>query len=193
MKQKQTIKRVIFISLILAIFFSALPISLETAAAASTGSCKYFHRIAGYDTLNKIAKKYNVRFQDLASANLLESPYAIYLGEYLCIPSTARKYQLTQIPSQANLPPGDFTVVLKYNMIHITYKNFQKKMSYYVKVSKPEVASKSMTKIGLLKTNVAKSGTQKFALSKPLRSIWPMKVCIKDVYSRANICRSVIK
>ncbi len=49
------------------------------------------YRVRRGDTLNRIAKRYRIRWRTLARMNKLKSPYTIYRGQYIKIPLRVRK------------------------------------------------------------------------------------------------------
>jgi len=180
-------RRAVILILITTILASAVPDL--SVAAASTISCKGKYPVKVSDTLNKIAEKYSVRAEDLASANGIYSPYyTIYVGQYLCIPVKSKI--ITKIPKWGDNPAADFKVKLTQDSFSITTSNFPKNSVYFVKVAGSNPGNnKNYTKIGRLPTGKGGTLTASFPLPDKLVNTNAAWVCLKNVMTDANVCR----
>jgi LysM repeat protein len=162
----------------------------QIAQAASTApSCRLWYSVKTGETLNIIARRYNVMVQNLVKVNNLVDPYTIYVDQFLCIPRKAPAYSLT-IPKYANNLAADFTVTRKSNVLTISTSNFPKKSAYYVKIA-DSTTPKKFTKVGILQIDKKQNVTVKFILSNKLRKTQNMQVCLKNSITDENICRPV--
>ncbi len=179
--------------LLLSLFFSGLPGSLQHAAAAAQKPvCKYSYTVRSGDTLNIIAKKYNVDVTKLVEANPLGEKRWIYVLQSLCIPSGKAVYN-SKVPGWTNNLAGDYTAKRVGKYVVITTTNFPKNNAYYVKVGKPTAALNEMKKLGMFKTGEKKNPSSSYALPNNLR-LESLKVCLKEnALTRNNICRSVTR
>lgn len=76
--------------------------SLKIPAQLLKGSQKpsHFYQVKKGDTANKIARKHNVRLQDLINANQLNSRAAIYIGQNLRIPVAGEKIAAASVKKE---------------------------------------------------------------------------------------------
>jgi LysM repeat protein len=74
----------IFLALIMAV--SVMGFSARPAQAAS---CAFYHTVSWGESLSWIGSYYGVSWQTLAANNNIKSPYTIYAGQQICIPSGA--------------------------------------------------------------------------------------------------------
>ena len=177
---------VVFLVLIAAMLASALP---GSNASAADVSCKGKYFVKPNDTINKIAEKYSVRAEDLTAANHIYSPYfTIYVGQSLCIPVKSKV--ITKIPKWGDALAADYKVKLTKDNFTITTSNFPKNSFYFVKVAGSNPGSnKNFTKVGRLPTGAGGTLTATFSLPDELVNTNAAWVCLKNVYSDANICR----
>lgn len=100
-------KRIISIILMLVLCFSAIP-SQELTAASKVKT----HVVKSGDSLVKIGKKYKVSWRDLAKKNDIKSPYKIYIGDKLEIPTVkkATTKKNTDKTKKVTKPVKDITV-----------------------------------------------------------------------------------
>jgi LysM repeat protein len=75
------------VSLALILVASTLGISAQPAQAAQAATCARYHRVVRGESLSVIGSYYGVRWQSIATANNIRSPYTIYPRQLLCIPS----------------------------------------------------------------------------------------------------------
>jgi len=180
----------IAILMLLAQLLAVLP---APVLAATSTTCKAWHIVTKDDTLNNIAKFYNIYLTSLLKANSLVNPYTLYVQQKLCIPSKAAVFDAkAKVPTYATRLASDFSVSRKNDQLTISTKNFPKNNTFYVKVydlSKPG----TFTKIGLFKSGDKTNESRKFTLTNKLRKINTMQVCLKNSLTDANICRPVTK
>ncbi|MCS7038137.1 MAG: LysM peptidoglycan-binding domain-containing protein [Anaerolineae bacterium] len=76
-------KRLVLVSLILALLIAALPAG---TARAETVTCKAYHVVQRGETLTQIANRYEVSVAHIVQANGIRNPNRIFPGQRLCIP-----------------------------------------------------------------------------------------------------------
>ena len=64
------------------------PTYVETTPVVPSVVTESFYIVKSGDTLSSIAKKYNMKYQDLAKFNNIPNPNKIYVGQKIMIPST---------------------------------------------------------------------------------------------------------
>lgn len=171
---------VISITLLAGLFWTISPASPVQARA-----CKTRHTIQAGDSLASLAKQYKVKVEDIVSINKIYSPYTIYVWQLLCIP--ANSPAPASIPSYANRLAADFSARLRGNALQITTSNFPSSSTYYVKVS-PSAPGRQ--RIGLLKTGTGGIVRPSFTLPDKLVKAETLSVCLKNVVTDANVCRT---
>lgn len=174
-------------SLLIAALLSGLLLALLPAQAAFARACKARHSVLPGDSLGTLARQYKVKVEDLVSANKLYQPYTIYVYQILCIP--ANSSGPTSIPSYANSLAADFTPRLRGNSLEISTRNFPSSATYYVKVG---LNTPGKQRIALLKTG---SGLLQanFSLPDNLVQAKSLSVCLKNVVTDANVCRTATR
>jgi len=111
--QRQIITRATLFTVLAAIFALQAAVSPTVHfAAASTGSFSY--TVQSGDTLSKIGQRFGVQWQSIASLNGIVSPYTIYVGEVIQIPSSGS----TQSYTTYTVQPGDYLSLIgkKFNV-----------------------------------------------------------------------------
>jgi LysM repeat protein len=179
--------------ILLALLFSVVPGAVfDVQAATQKPACKLFYTVKSGDTLNLIAKKYNLDVFKLVEANPLGDTRWIYVMQSLCIPVTSKPYQ-SNVPGWTNNPAGDYTAKRVGKTVIIEATNFPKNNTYYVKMDRQLTVSKAMKKIGLFKTGEKKSTKATYMIPNSLRT-GQLYVCLKEnAYTRNNICRPVTR
>jgi LysM repeat protein len=197
MKKNYTPSRLLIIlslALIMSLFLSAMPTGIQVSQAATEKpNCKIFYTVKSGDTLNTIAKKYNINVKVLVDSNPLGEKRWIYVQQPLCIPVTSKTYQ-KDVPGWTNNVAGDFTAKRVGKNVVISSTNFPKNNSYFVKIDQQTTLSQAMNKIGTFKTGDKKSYKYSYIIPNPLRVGKQLFVCLKEnAQTRNNICRPVTK
>lgn len=193
--------------LLLAFLFSALPGTAFAAngSAAPAGlqdaTCSKTHTVAAGDTLSAISVQYNVSVAEIASANSLQEPYTLSVGQQLCIPGAAQTAATpTATTSGSNSSsttassgsgPSMTLSVDESMMLTIITKNFPTKSSFFVKIAAPGRGTLKYTKIGFLRTKKEGAVTKSFKIPKDFRKIETLVVCVKNASSDAQLCQKV--
>lgn len=182
------------LALIMSLFLSAMPAGIQvTQAATEKPNCKIFYSVKSGDTLNTIAKKYNVNVKVLVDSNPLGEKKWIYVQQSLCIPVTSKTYQ-KDVPGWTNNVAGDFTAKRVGKNVVITSTNFPKNNTYFVKIDQQTIRSHAMKKIGTFQTGDKKTNRHSYIVPNPLRVGLQLYVCLKEnAQTRNNICRPVTK
>jgi hypothetical protein len=182
---KAWIKSTLILILVLSLFTASLP--GVVSAATSGPTCLARYTVKSGDTLGKVADKYQVKVVDLVASSKLQNPYTIYVGQTLCIPSGS-KPESTH-PDYANALAADFKANLTSDKVNIRTSNFPKSSAYYVKVAPVGSSMSKYVKIGQLKTKSGGVISAGFLLTKEMKKLNQMSVCLKNVITDAQICR----
>jgi hypothetical protein len=172
------VARLIAILLVMTFLFAYHP---QPAQAA----CSFKYTVQSGDSLYGIAARYQVKFDDLVSANKLKEPYLIYVGQVLCIPPGATVPETTAVPGATAVPKKvpTITALNLGNIAWIGLSNFVKERIYYVNLypATRYYWSYPSYRLGMITTD--KSGTYGawFHLPPQVNSIQTVTICIKDV------------
>ena len=189
---KRTKFKIFFLlSTILLLTFTQLSSTLPTAAKTTSKQvkCRAFYTIRPGDSLNSIARTYNITVDKLIKANKLSQPLTIYVFQVLCIPSKSQPYS-TPVPKNSYRLAADFIVIRRDNVLLITTTNFPRYSMYAVKLSS-SLQPGNFKKLGFLKTGKYSDDTYKIIIPNKLRRTQNMQVCLKNFSTDANICRKV--
>lgn len=173
---------------------SAPPSAMAASFAEATdAACKETYTVKSGDYLLKIADAYDVDWRDLAEANDLKSPYVVFVGMKLCIP--AKSGSGSGSGSSGGTTSGSsgkasFSAVKSQNSLVITTSSFPTKSTYYVKVDDARNNRLEWHKIGTLSTGKESAVKETFKLPDELRNSNSFLVCLKNVYSDAQICNN---
>jgi LysM repeat protein len=80
-------KRLLTVVLALTLAISMIGFAVQPAQAAS---CAFYHTVSYGESLSWIGSYYGISWKSVASANNIKSPYTIFAGQRICIPSGAR-------------------------------------------------------------------------------------------------------
>jgi LysM repeat protein len=89
------------IATLLVLSFLAAPLGSPGRVAVAQ-TCAINHTVASGETLSSIAVKYDVEWTTIATANNLKEPYAIFVGQSLCIPASATTTTTTTTTASAS-------------------------------------------------------------------------------------------
>lgn len=184
-------QRALVLFLALAVVLAALPASAQAAPVErSRKDCAGYHTVKSGETLEKIARRYEMKWRAIAEANRIEEPYQLYVGQSLCIPKSDKN-----VSSKGKVPKvvaGDFRVILLTNSIQIRTTDFPTRNSFYVKVDDARVEGFNWTKIGILRIKKRGSVTAEFLLPKEMKGK-SLNVCLKNGTTDAVACRLVYR
>jgi LysM repeat protein len=129
-----------------------------------------------------VAETYKVTVAALATANELQSPYTIFIGQVLCIPgttsTTTTSTSTTTSSKDSKDPVLDLYVV--GNKLVIETTNFPKQSTYYVKAGEKNAKGAKWIKLGRLRVRKDGSGDGIYLMPKALRNSRVVEVCIKN-------------
>ena len=161
---------------LLALVASLAPVPAQAAPLLATCSQKY--TVQAGDTLSSIAFTFGVSVEELASANNLKSPYTIFVGDVLCIPTSATSDG--DDSDSSSTKKNAFTFERDGEYITIKGSNLSKKQSYYVKTAKADRKYPVWYKVGLFNNNKNTTLTVIYRLPKSLRDYPDVQVCVKN-------------
>lgn len=169
------------------------PAMAASITEATDAACKETYTVKSGDYLLKIADAYDVDWRDLAEANELKAPYVVFVGMKLCIP--AKSGSGSGSGSSGGSTSGSsgkasFSAVKSQDSLVITTSSFPTKSTYYVKVDDARNKRLEWHKIGTLRTGNETAVKQTLKLPEELRNSNSFLVCLKNVYSDAQICNN---
>jgi lysozyme len=164
--------------LVMAMLMGALPSAALAAEPAQ--SCTANYTVKSGDTLSSIAAQYNVNWQDIATANKLNSPYVLTIGQALCVPGAATTTTSSTGTTTTTATKG-FTIATAGNRLVITVTKFSKKATYYVRANDGSRDNNNWLRLGRLRTDKNGNAEVSFQLTKGLRNTTDLAVCLKNV------------
>lgn len=183
----------IVIATLLAFTFMAAPLSSPGQVAVAQ-SCAINHSVASGETLSSIAVKYNVEWTAIATANNLKEPYAIYVGQSLCIPASATTTTSTSgstaTTSTSKNPAVRFSI--QGNRLYLETSNFTKKSSWYVKIGSGPYRVAELTKIGLHLVRKDTTTSSSFRVAKKYQYARYLTLCLKNVRTDEVRCSTIL-
>jgi LysM repeat protein len=182
--------RVLALLFILALV--TVPLAQPAAAANGEFACVQYYTVQERDTLNSIAKKFTVKFNDLVAANKLKEPYTIFVGQELCIPKTS-KIGAVGTGSSGATTALSFTITHNKNGFVIRTTNFPEKSNFLVKVDNLASPQVEWVKAGKLTTK--KDGPTSFAFTLPndLLKANFLHVCLKNQRTDDLFCKYSVR
>lgn len=180
--QKRIALRPAAVMLVLALIVTLLLSALPTMNAAAV-TCKYKHTVVAGDTITYIGQLYLVDWLEIAKANNLSAPYALQVGQVLCIPYGTEP-EATKTTKDGKTPTLD--VVASFDHIFIAVENFAAKTPYYVRM---HARSTSLTyRIGNFTTNKEGDWSGWFKVPNYMPRTPEMTVCVKNTWTDAVSC-----
>jgi LysM repeat protein len=185
----QTVRLLLASLMILAIVLVGLP---QNTAAAASSSCESIYTVQKNDTLNRIARRFSVKFNDLVNANDMRQPYRIFVGQQLCIPRYSKVGAVGTGDTGATMALY-FTIRHTKKGFVIDAVNFPGKSNYLVKIDDLSTPEVDWVKAGRL--NVRKTGQAEFSyeLPKDLLDANFLNICLKDQRSDALFCKYSVR
>ena len=177
------------IMLIATLVMGMLPQPVQAAPRLVTCETKY--TVQAGDTLTSIAYTYGVDFFELAEANNLVAPYAIYVGDVLCIPAGASTPD-DDDSSSSSTTTKKFTFERAGDYVIVKGADLDNYRSYYVKVSNSLKLYSPWYKIGLFNNNKNTNFTRAYKLPKTLRDNIYVTVCTKSGTTDAVYCGTTV-
>lgn len=181
----------IVIAALLTFVFLAAPLSSpEKVAVAQT--CSINHSVASGETLSSIAVKYDVDWTTIATANNLKEPYAIFVGQSLCIPASATTTSTGTSTTSTTKKEPTISFSIVGNRLYIETSNFTQKSSWYVKISSGPYRVAEFTKLGLHLVRKDTTTSSSFRVAKKFQDARYLTVCLKNVRSDALRCSTIL-
>lgn len=182
---------VLSLALVLAFVAAALPDGAKAAVtpAEKNPDCAYRYSVRTGDTLNKIADKFDMKWSDLVRANHMLEPYAIYVGQSLCIPDLENIVKKGNQAKEGQTLAANFFVWRNGGTLSIYTLNFPKE-TFLVKVRDASYQDKGFDKIGLLKAPKGGQITEIYQLPERFRKLSYITVCLKNQTTDAVSCRA---
>ena len=174
--------------LVACLAISLLAALLPQPAAASPVAkprCSTSHTVKQGDTLVAIGLKYHVTPYTIADANKLLSPYTIYVGQTLCIPSSNVSGSLSA--KYANAFAAYFTAGFSPDGIYVQPYYYPKNMAW-VKGDNAGDKGKHFVKIGKLNSKNTANSRVYFILPAELKKAKSLTVCLKNVLTDYSQC-----
>jgi LysM repeat protein len=186
---KNLFTRMFSLLLALVILAGALPQGAFAASPAQTVACSTRYTVKSGDTLSGIAFTYDVSVEEIAAANSLTTPYTIFVGQVLCIPSSTTT-PTTGTGTSTSTDPG-ITAVRTDRQLFVTTQNLPNKTFYYVKIRDPFRNLDKFVKLGNIRTKKLGAIERKFQIPTALRNKPILQVCIRDVRTDKEYCTLV--
>ncbi len=131
-----------FLSILLALIL-AIGVMGVAAQPARAASCAFYHTVSAGESLSWIGSYYGVNWITLAKNNNIKSPYTIFPGQQICMPSGARYtyyypgyYYPSTDPYYYSSTSWDYRVigVVKGNTVTIETYNFPDNVYFEVRI-----------------------------------------------------------
>ncbi|HLA99062.1 MAG TPA: LysM peptidoglycan-binding domain-containing protein [Anaerolineales bacterium] len=185
----QILARFASVFLVLTLLAGFLPQPALAFSPPAAQTCNTRYTVKSGDTLSSIALQYKIDWTVLAAANNLREPYTIYVGQVLCIPVTTTS---TSTGTSASSNRASFSLALKGRFLVITTSNFPKKNLYYVKVSEGRFRQgPGISIVGRLMVRNKPDNVYSYKLPRELTTVRYLMVCLKNVVTDVNTCRSL--
>lgn len=178
--------KTISLLLVLALLAASLPV----VALAQT-TCARNYTVQSGDTLSKISVTYDISIAELATANNLKEPYALYVGQVLCIPGSAATTTSTSTTSADS--DQVISATFGARTVSLTLAKLGKKGNFVVKARKYDRTNDTWFKFGRFKSN--KNGKASVTLKLP-RALWDatyIQICVKNVNNDKVECQRFLR
>ena len=150
-----------------------------TKAAPTALVCKTTHVVKSNETLNSIAKKYNITVDALAKANDMSIYAKVFKGQRLCIPAGSRSETQAILSSQASK-----------GILSLSASKLSKLTPYAIKVREGDLGLWYI----LGRTQSTKDGSlvaKNYSLPLALRNKIHLTVCLKNQLTDQLTCKKV--
>jgi LysM repeat protein len=165
----------------------ALCIPEKTTSSGSTGNCIVKHTVVAGDTINYLAELYKVDWRDIVKVNELKEPYALIIGQVLCIPGATKPGSGDTSTGSKDKAKPTLTVTGGFDIIGLELKNFPHETTYYVRIANaPE--NDPFYRIGRLRTDKTGAFSGYFNLPMYFPNSRHITVCLKNVWNDALGC-----
>jgi hypothetical protein len=169
--------RALCILLVIALFAVLLP-GAASASPLATTTCKKTYEVKRGDTLNSIGSKTGIPAKDIVYFNGWKSPYTIYVGQRICLP-TGKVSDAPKLENKyANAPAAHFTAGRSGKEI-LVYTFTYPKTTVLVKVDNAGDSVRKLINVGVI-SSVVNGKTYRFKLPAELQKASKLQICLKD-------------
>jgi LysM repeat protein len=155
----------------------------QAAQAATQATCDKTHIVKQGETTGQIARRYDLKWNEIAKANDLEYPYELVEGQKLCIPGEEEETTTSSF---------SFTVDTVGGRAFITVNKLSNRTVFTVKAKETDFGVGGWKKLGTLKAGKNEKVSKVFSLPNSLKTPLYLSICLKNVSTDELTCRSVI-
>jgi spore germination protein YaaH len=168
------------LALIVAILgLSLLAAAIPAQVATAQTNCADTHTVKEGETIYRVARRYKVTALRIARTNNLTEPYALTIGQKLCI------------PEQSTYTNAKFTANLTGAGIGIDGTDFRKQVVFYVRVREND--TQKYVKVGSVKSDRNGAIEDRIQLSKDWQKKNILQVCLKNAFTDDLICTRALR
>jgi LysM repeat protein len=171
---------VLSLALAVAILAAALP---QPVQAATQATCDKTHVVKEGETTGQIARRYDLKWNEIAKANDLDYPYELEEGQRLCIPGDEEEDTTSSFT---------FTVETVGGRAFITVNKLSNRTAFMVKAKETGFGVGGWKKLGTLKAGKNEKVSKVFSLPDSLKTPLYVDICLKNVTTDELTCRSTI-
>ncbi len=167
---------------------AAMLVASAPQSASAQKKCKFTHKVKAGESLIIIANLYQTDWKEIAEANDLKEPYALTVGEKLCIPDGVAPGSDDTPAAEGAEPTLEGVPALMHVLVIV--ENFPKNKVYNVRVGDGPSGGLQSTfyKVGRLKTDKSGKFEGYFRLPVELHVERELVVCLKDPFTDKTIC-----
>lgn len=185
MKRSTCQHRLFMVVVIVLLLVTGFPTAAlaQTRSVRSAATCVKIYTARDGDTLEKIARRFLVNWQELARYNSVSLDYPVIAGDQFCIPG----------------PDARYSPALAYNLrvwagsarLYVTVGGFKQNNRFEVRVTPAEPAVQSWSNLGSIRLPANTRQTFTFELPSNLRQLKTLSVCLKDKATSELFCRTI--
>jgi hypothetical protein len=127
-----TNRKIFVIALIFVFALVAVLPAFQAPGLAAT--CQATYTVKRGDTLSSIGQKWGVPWREIAAANNIKSPWTIYTGQSLCIPTTGSTPATPKPPKTGKIPTFSISAVVRDSNVTIQTANFPANTQFDVRM-----------------------------------------------------------
>jgi LysM repeat protein len=177
--KSRRLAQMLVVLLVLSLLAALLPTAASGATlAAEEVKCSRHYGVNRNSTLKKIADAFGYTPAQIAEANEMKSPYTIYVGQSLCIPSK-KVSDLKSVPSSnANAKAVYFVAGRQGDYILLHMYNYPKTT---VLIKAADAAGGKFYKVSTITdASVFNGKSLRYKIPSDLLSANKLKICLKD-------------
>ena len=165
------------LTLLLALAILASLVPAGTATAAKPILCKKTYDVKRGDTLKKIGEKVGYSPEQIVYVNRWKVPYAIYVGQRICIPTSTINKPPKMLPTYKTRPAAYFTASRTADEISVYTYNYPR-VNVVVNVDNAGDAVKNLIAVGSFR--IGNGRTWYFKLPNDLKNASKLTICLKN-------------